>query len=195
MAELIDKDTEELAKKEQSILKQIQVLIHSLYMSVFEMSDVKQAILKRETFWFKRYPSAEKAIDKQIAKITKRFEGLVLSGVEQSWNQGEKSTWDQLKAQFSKSAKQAKAFDEIRQQATASHRGQGAQNFINDKKNGFDLSKRVWKVTQNAKAEMETIIQNGIMEGKSAAEMSRGVREYLREPDKLFRRVDRKSVV
>jgi hypothetical protein len=36
---------------------------------------------------------------------------------------------------------------------------------------------------------MEVIIQNGIKEGKSAEEIQKGLRGYLNEPDKLFRRV------
>ena len=40
---------------------------------------------------------------------------------------------------------------------------------------------------------METIIQNGILEGKGADEISRSLKQYLNEPDALYRRVRNKE--
>ena len=61
---------------------------------------------------------------------------------------------------------------------------------------GMNLSDRVWKITEQLKGEIELALELGIGEGKSAAQMSRDVRKYLREPNKLFRRVrDEKGVL
>ena len=54
---------------------------------------------------------------------------------------------------------------------------------------GMNLSQRVWKYTSSLRGEMETAISVSVGEGVSASTMSRRVRQYLREPDKLFRRV------
>lgn len=51
------------------------------------------------------------------------------------------------------------------------------------------LSERVWNYTGQFKEEIEMALDLGIRSGKSAAEMSRDERQYLRYPDKLFRRV------
>lgn len=55
--------------------------------------------------------------------------------------------------------------------------------------NGMGLSERVWNLGQQMKQELELALDIGLGEGKSAADMSRDVRKFLREPSKLFRRV------
>lgn len=53
----------------------------------------------------------------------------------------------------------------------------------------MNLSDRVWKLTDQFKSEMELALELGLGEGKSAAALSRDVRQYLNEPHRLFRRV------
>ena len=65
--------------------------------------------------------------------------------------------------------------------------------FIARKEAGMNLSSRVWNLTQQFKSEMELALELGMGEGKSAAALSRDVRKYLVEPNKLFRRVRDKS--
>ena len=57
----------------------------------------------------------------------------------------------------------------------------------------MNLSRRVWNLTQQFKSELELALELGMGEGKSAAALSRDVRKYLVEPNKLFRRVRDKS--
>lgn len=65
--------------------------------------------------------------------------------------------------------------------------------FIARKETGMNLSRRVWNLTQQFKSELELALELGMGEGKSAAALSRDVRKYLVEPNKLFRRVRDKS--
>lgn len=53
----------------------------------------------------------------------------------------------------------------------------------------MNLSDRVWRLTNQFKSEMELALELGLGEGKSAAALSRDVRQYLNEPHRLFRRV------
>lgn len=61
--------------------------------------------------------------------------------------------------------------------------------FQNRKVRGLNLSDRVWRYTNQFKGEIELGLDIGLSEGKSAAAMSRDLRQYLQNPDKLFRRV------
>lgn len=54
---------------------------------------------------------------------------------------------------------------------------------------GMGLSAAVWNITDQFKQELELALDIGLGEGKSAAELSRTVRRYLNEPERLFRRV------
>jgi hypothetical protein len=65
--------------------------------------------------------------------------------------------------------------------------------FIARKEAGMNLSRRVWNLTKQFKSEMELALELCMGEGKSAAALSRDVRKYLVEPNKLFRRVRDKS--
>lgn len=66
--------------------------------------------------------------------------------------------------------------------------------FLNRKIDGLNLSQRVWKITdEQVMPLIESYLSEGINKGTSAATISRDLREYLNEPDKLFRRVRDKS--
>lgn len=54
---------------------------------------------------------------------------------------------------------------------------------------GLNLSQKVWKYTGQFKEEMELALSASLGQGDSAATVSRHVRQYLKEPDRLFRRV------
>ena len=54
---------------------------------------------------------------------------------------------------------------------------------------GLNLSQKVWKYTSQFKEEMELALSASLGRGDSAATVSRHVRQYLQEPERLFRRV------
>lgn len=61
--------------------------------------------------------------------------------------------------------------------------------FLGRKVDGLGLSDNVWKYTNQFQNEIEMALDLGIRDGRSADEISRDVRDYLKHPDKLFRRV------
>ena len=54
---------------------------------------------------------------------------------------------------------------------------------------GMNLSERVWNLTNGAKDQLELYLASGISTGRSAAEIAGDIKQYLNEPDRLFRRV------
>lgn len=63
------------------------------------------------------------------------------------------------------------------------------------KRREMTLSSRVWNLSGQFKQEIELAVEAAMSEGMSADELSRRVRRYLNNPDKLFRRVRDKSGV
>lgn len=53
----------------------------------------------------------------------------------------------------------------------------------------MDLSQRVWRYVGQFKEQLESALDVGLGEGRSAQELARDVKKNLREPDRLFRRV------
>ena len=54
---------------------------------------------------------------------------------------------------------------------------------------GMNLSQKVWRYTGDLKTEMELALSLSLGQGDSASTVSRKVRQYLQERDKLFRRI------
>ena len=54
---------------------------------------------------------------------------------------------------------------------------------------GMNLSERVWNLTHGAKDQLELYLASGISTGRSAAEIAGDIKQYLNEPNRLFRRV------
>lgn len=67
------------------------------------------------------------------------------------------------------------------------------ESFIAREHGTMTLSNRVWKVAEQLRGEMETHLSIGIVNGDSAAVISRRVRQYLNNPEALFRRVRDKN--
>jgi|GEM_PF-657446 len=63
------------------------------------------------------------------------------------------------------------------------------QTFQGRKVEGMNLSQRVWKYVGQYKAQLESALDVGLGEGRNATQLSRDVRENLKEPNRLFRRV------
>lgn len=64
---------------------------------------------------------------------------------------------------------------------------------------GLNLSDRVWNYTQQTKSEFEVavsqVLANGIGKGISAESLGRQVRQYLNNPDMMYRRYHRKQLM
>lgn len=61
--------------------------------------------------------------------------------------------------------------------------------FRDRKIKGLNLSDRVWQLTDSYKNEIELALDNSIKVGRSANASAKDVQKFLKEPDKLFRRV------
>jgi len=128
------------------------------------------------------------AIEKEINKLFQGFGStmiyLMKSNINQAWELGNLSADglanDYLKGMNLPDAERAKMF----------YRNSTALAAFNNRKTaGMNLSQRVWNITDSTKGQLETIVGSGILEGKSAAKISRDLRQTLKEPNKLFRRV------
>lgn len=64
-----------------------------------------------------------------------------------------------------------------------------AAAFANRAAGGLNLSERVWNLTNQTKDSLNVILESGVVNGRSAAEMARDLQRYLKEPDKRFRRI------
>jgi len=112
--------------------------------------------------------------------------GAIQGGIKAEWAQSNVQNDKLLAAIFGKDAFEKNHF------ARYFDRNEKAMNAFMDrskKEGGLGLSQKVWNYTGQLKAELEVALDLGIGEGGSAAHISKAVRSYLNEPDKLFKRV------
>lgn len=170
-------------------------LYGSTYQGVLQLSQVRNAIEAGQPFTFEKNRPETKALIKSLDTLSQRVDRLLQDSVTLAWQKGEDSVTNACYSAFGRTAAGRDAVRAIADRAREDLRGRGvsAGAFYTQKHGGLNISDRVWGNSLFAKQEIEEIIQQGILQGKSADEISRSVRGYLNNPSKLFRRVRNKE--
>lgn len=137
-----------------------------------------------DQFTFDQYPQTKARIDKLMKTMSQKMTFIINEATGKEWYEAvanKASLIDSFikKTQLTKS--QLESYN--------SRNLEALQAFQNRKIGGLNLSEKVWKYTSQFKGDLEMALDIGIGDGRSAAELSRDVRSYLNEPEKLFRRV------
>lgn len=179
----------ELTNRLASIEQQLYKLYGKTYKAALQIKDVRESIEMGANFTWGGNPAAEKKLDRLLKQLSNKATIAIQSGVIASYDMGEEQTTDAIAGNYKpKLQNEARSISEeaIREQRK---QGMTAHAFATRENGGLTISERVWNFTGNAKQEIETMVQNGILEGKSPNEVSRDIRKYLNNPDALFRRV------
>lgn len=137
-------------------------------------------------FAFKDYPITRKRIRDLLNELTEGIEAVVVNAVREEWDLSNAKN-DALVEQVL-GMKAAELPAEIRRRYFSTN-AEAEKAFLARKASGLNLSDRVWNYTNQFKEEIEMGLDLGIRDGLSADEMSRQLRKYLKEPNRLFRRV------
>lgn len=136
------------------------------------------------TFDFDDFPKAKKQARGIVTRLAGKIEAVVTSGQRSEWLAACQKN-DAFLASILRTSKLTK--EEAERYQARNLEALGA--FQKRKENGLNLSQRVWKYAEELKDAMELGIDVGLGEGKSAQQLSRDLRQYLNEPDRLYRRV------
>ena len=142
----------------------------------------------KKEFHFEDFPALKKEIEALMQDLGSSLQANIEDGDQESWTLSNTKNDAMVDSIIGKKHLPKKVVQEWK------HPHLEALNaFIARKEAGMNLSRRVWNLTQQFKSEMELALELGMGEGKSAAALSRDIRKYLVEPNKLFRRVRDKS--
>lgn len=136
------------------------------------------------TFNFDDFPKAKKQARGIVTRLAGKIEAVVTSGQRSEWLAACQKN-DAFLASILRTSKLTKEEAERYQARNL----EALSAFQKRKENGLNLSQRVWKYAEELKDAMELGIDVGLGEGKSAQQLSRDLRQYLNEPDRLYRRV------
>jgi hypothetical protein len=190
----MSKKRRNINKQIAQVEKQIFALYGNSYEAAIKLAEVRKAIEAGTPFTWKDNPAAERKVNKILSSLADSTSNLVKEGVVTCWDNGEKVAKKKIVASYRGGALQEEA-DELSNDALKTHRAKGAtgHSYANASRGGMNISTRVWNLTETAKKELEVMIQNGVLEGKSPLEISREIRGYLNKPNTLFRRVKNKE--
>lgn len=146
-----------------------------------------------KAFKWSDYPQAKRRVDKLLRGVSDNIQGVVVNGVSAEWEESNFKN-DRLARSIigiTQFDKDEKGRDEIpeRFKPYFNNNADALRSFISRKQKGFNLSQKVWKLSEQYKSDLELALTVGLSDGRSAAELSRDIRTYLKEPTKLFRRV------
>lgn len=125
----------------------------------------------------------QKEVERLLRQLHSVATMAIEKGIRLEWSQANDECDKLVKSCFGKRVLSSPEF------AAWTQRNSAAMNaFIARSENGLNLSQRVWKSVEQLRDEMEVAITVSVGEGESAASMSRKVRQYLNDPDLMFRR-------
>ena len=142
----------------------------------------------KKEFHFEDFPALKKEMDALMQDLGSSLQANIEDGDQESWTLSNTKNDAMVDSIIGKKHLPKKVV-----QAWKHPHLEALNAFIARKEAGMNLSRRVWNLTQQFKSEMELALEMGMGEGKSAAALSRDIRKYLVEPNKLFRRVRDKS--
>lgn len=137
-------------------------------------------------FSFDDYPITRKRIENLMSGLKSRMQAVVLNGINTEWTLANNKNSELANRVFGKNAGKLTQAQYRRYYSTNE---EAREAFAQRKTGGLNLSQKVWRYTEQFKEEIEMGLDIGIRSGRSADEMSRDLRQYLKQPDKLFRRV------
>lgn len=145
-------------------------------------------------FEFRNYPSLSRAVDRTLRTMSNSITGTIQSGIEWAWDLANAKN-DDMVARIVRSIGAGR----IPQDALARWNQKNLpalEAFQQRKFSGMSLSDRVWDFSRGIKGDLELALDLGIGEGMSADRLARQVKGFLKEPNRLYRRVrDEKGIL
>jgi hypothetical protein len=145
-----------------------------------------------EEFYFRNHKKVNEKVNQILKQLYGDIYGTTVTGINTQWDLGVEKHNELARWVFGKNIKD---IPKSIQTKYFTNNADARRSFVSRKINGLNLSDRVWNNTRQFKKELELSLELGLGKGKSADQLSTSIRQYLNEPDKLYRRVRDKSGV
>lgn len=147
-----------------------------------------------EDFFFDDYPGLSRKVDGILKSMSLKLNDTVQTGIEWGWSLANAKNDDLVWKIIRSIGATSVPFEAPARWMQKNLHAMEA--FEGRKVAGLGLSERVWKYAGGIKGDLELALDLGLGEGMSADRLSREVRKYLREPNRLYRRVrDEKGIL
>lgn len=135
-------------------------------------------------FSFDDYPKIKGVVQDVVTQLADRLTTTIETGSKKQWLFACKKN-DGFIASIMDTSKLSKA----RLNKMQDQNLDALKAFQGRKVEGLNLSERVWKYVGQYREQMESALDVGLGEGRSAQQLARDVKQNLKDPNRLFRRV------
>lgn len=125
----------------------------------------------------------QKDVEVLLRRLHSAVTMAIQQGVKLEWDAANQECDKIVQSVFGKKVLESPEFSAWMGRNTAAR-----DAFLSRSEHGLNLSDRVWKSVRQLRDEMEVAMTVSIGEGESSSSMSRKVRQYLNNPDDMFRR-------
>lgn len=125
----------------------------------------------------------QKEVEVLLRRLHSTVTMAIQQGVKLEWDAANQECDKLVQSVFGKKVLESPEFSAWMGRNTAAR-----DAFLSRSEHGLNLSDRVWKSVRQLRDEMEVAMTVSIGEGESSSSMSRKVRQYLNNPDDMFRR-------
>ncbi len=167
-------------------LSQIEEIYKSACLEAAKIGVSVGALSADTIFAFKDYPITHERIKRLMSKVAEQIELCIVNGVRSEWTLANNKNNELCRQVFGDNV--GRLTKEQYSHYFDNH-DKALEAFVKRKEDGLNLSDNVWRYTDQFKSEIELGLDVGLRSGRSADELSRDLRGYLKYPDKLFRRV------
>jgi hypothetical protein len=182
----VNKHDEEYYKRQAQIVVFIDALYYDAINEILKGAHLS-TLPTDKVFLFKHYPKLSEYADDVINKCSNSLTVRIKDTQKWAWNEANLKNDEIAKAAYERR-------NLAPPKSMLNHNSPQLSALQSRKINGLTLSERVWDYNNaNLKDDIQKLIDYAIREGKSARQLSLEVRQYLKNPDALFRRIRDKN--
>lgn len=157
-----------------------------------QIHELRKAVESNDDFAWEKHPEIRNKMYVLLNRFARRTSNTLTIAASTAYDMGlTDGTNKTVEAYSSLDKTKRKSVKDIARECLNEHRkgGKEAHAYATAKRGGLTISDRVWNLTKGTEKEIEICVQNAILQGGDAADLSREIRGYLNNPKALFRRV------
>lgn len=166
----------------------IQTYLRSVKREFWANADRVAAIFNQITVQhplnLNQHPELKKAIERELRELANRVSGTVVNGIRNEWTLANNKNDAMLEGLLG-----SKTLPRVLQEKWMGRNLEAMQAFLKRSEGGMGLSDRIWQTVRGHSADIERHLALGVYERTPARTLATEMKQFLNEPDRLFRRV------
>lgn len=174
------------------LTRYVERLFMDAAVELAELSGLIHDVKDDKPFRFQDYPLTRDLVTKIIDGLNRNVCAAIVNGIDVEWALSGEKNDELIRTVFARSHRKVKAMSPATRARYYKSTDRALKAFKARKVAGLNLTDRVWNYTRQFRREIEWGLDLGIKEGKDAHTIAKELQQYLKYPDKLFRRVRNK---